>query len=191
MKYFTSDEVSKKTHGKIKRTNSFRKMIYVILAMTFIFSMTFPSMATQADDEAIYLFDEAVSDIESWYLFDETQTQETFETVRNRTVVLPAESSGERTDSVTVVFNNNRFEGLVIPENITVEPGGTFMLTYEQHVPVLDGFEFYGWFHPETVEVVFPGQEVTTSGSGIIELFAIFKKNDREKSPPSKNKKIS
>ena len=40
------------------------------------------------------------------------------------------------------------------------------------------GHEFRGWLHPDSVQVVLPGQRVTITGTGIIELFALFDPTD-------------
>ncbi|MCL2409338.1 MAG: InlB B-repeat-containing protein [Oscillospiraceae bacterium] len=175
MKQFMSNEASEKTCGKMKRVNSFRKMISAILSMTFILSMAFPIIAAQANRGAMYLLDEALA----------LEAFETVDVIRNRTVVLEARPSGERTESdsertnsVTVIFYDNGHEEIDLPESINAETGSVFALNHDEYAMTLEGFEFGGWLHPDSVQIVLPGQTIMVAGTGVVELFAIFGSTD-------------
>jgi len=154
--------------------------------MTIILGMALPATANQTDNDlvgysetmnlpngAIFQYDNTI-DEEELHLFDERQIQVAFETAGTHDIVLEANPSSIATSgSAIIIFNNNGHEELAVPESVTVETSSIFTLAYREHRMSLDGFEFSGWLHPDSVQVIFPGQTVSIIGTGTIELFAL------------------
>ena len=58
MKVFKSKEMYVKTEGKSQWKKSLRRLLSIALAMTFIFGIAKPAMATQEDGGLTFSFDE-------------------------------------------------------------------------------------------------------------------------------------
>jgi len=73
---------------------------------------------------------------------------------------------------VEIIFHGNGNTYGTAPESITIESPIDIVLNMPDESLTRDGYEFTGWFHPASVQVVRPGQAVTITGTGTIHLFA-------------------
>jgi len=95
-----------------------------------------------------------------------------------------------------VIFNNDGLVRAIIPESFTIATPYLFKLS-DAHAPFRSNFDFIGWLHADTDQVIYPGQTILLSGSGVVRLYALWDFNglnpiavDRSISMPPSNMEV-
>jgi len=80
---------------------------------------------------------------------------------------------------VNIIFNDDEHFGTILPESFTLATPYFLTLT-DAHIPICTGFEFIRWIHPDSDQGISPGGTVLITGSGTINLYALWAFNERE-----------
>jgi len=74
-----------------------------------------------------------------------------------------------------VIFHGNGHTQGMPPESVIIQTPGSITAGLTYYHMSREGFEFNGWFHPETIQVIRPGQTGEIIGTGTVHLYAMWK----------------
>ena len=164
----------------MKSKKKFAQILSVLLVTAALFSMAHPAIANLVEREAGYISNEIrmVGYEEALTNNIAKMAHSTSYTAKVTLEAIPC-ASGETVGelSASIIFNDNGYFGVELPENIMIETPSLFVLSYE--IPEITGYNFRGWLHPASVQVVLPGHTLTVTGTGVIELFALFEPTEQ------------
>jgi len=75
---------------------------------------------------------------------------------------------------VEIIFHGNGDINGAPPERIVVQTPHSFTANMSYHHMSIDGYEFSGWLHPESVQAIRPGQTAIITGTGVVNLYALW-----------------
>ena len=75
---------------------------------------------------------------------------------------------------VEVIFHGNGYIQGTAPESIMIQTPHDITASFSYYHMSKEGYEFNGWLHFETVQVIRPGQTATITGTGTVNLYAVW-----------------